>query len=63
MVIAIVFRIRRAAVHAAKIATIRDGDPQIGDLPSELVVKRHVYSLNRKNKNPIRVNEIGRRPK
>jgi len=41
-VIAIVFRIRRAAVHATKIATVRHGDTQIGDLPSELVVKRHV---------------------
>src|ERR1700730_4529553 len=43
IVIAIIFRIRRAAVHAAEIATIRDGDTQIGDLPSELVLKRHVF--------------------
>jgi hypothetical protein len=33
---------RGPAVHATKIATIRDGDAQIGDLSSELVVKRHV---------------------
>src|ERR1700704_662533 len=49
VVIAIVFRVRRAAVHAAKITTVRDGDPQIGDLPSEFVVKRHVHPRSLKN--------------
>lgn len=41
VVVAIVFRVGRAAVNAAKIAAIRDGDAQVGDLPAEFVVKDH----------------------
>jgi hypothetical protein len=62
-VIAIVFRIRGAAVHATEIATIRDRDTQIGDLSSELVVKRHVYSRPLKSKKPDPANGIERGPK
>jgi len=41
-VIAVVFRVGGAAVHATEIAPIRDGDAEIGDLTAEFVVKGHV---------------------
>src|SRR5882672_6200532 len=40
-VVAIVFRVGGAAVDAAEIAAVRDGDAQVGDLPAEFVVKGH----------------------
>ena len=43
--IAIIFRVGGAAVHATEIAAIRDRDAQVGDLPSEFVVKRHVFKI------------------
>ena len=41
IVVAIVFRVGGAAVDAAEIAAVRDGDAQVGDLPAEFVVKGH----------------------
>src|SRR5260370_12843788 len=41
VVIAVVFRVSRAAVDTAKIAAVRDGDAQVGDLAAEFVVKGH----------------------
>ena len=39
--IAVVFGIGGAAVDAAEIATIGDGDAKVGDLAAEFVVKDH----------------------
>src|SRR6266850_460319 len=41
VVVAIVFRVGGAAVDAAEVAAIRDGDAQVGDLPAEFVVQGH----------------------
>src|SRR6266850_787421 len=41
VVIAVVFRVGGAAVDAAKIAAVRDGDAQVGDLAAEFVEKGH----------------------
>ena len=41
VVIAIVFRVGRAAINAPEVAAIRDGDAQVGDLAAEFVVKGH----------------------
>src|SRR5260370_39188935 len=41
VVIAVVFRVGGAAVDATEIATVRDGDAQIGNLTAEFVVKGH----------------------
>ena len=57
VMLAIIFRVGGAAVHATEIAAIGDRDAQVGDLPAEFVVKRHVCfkvtSLVKKQ-NPIR---------
>src|SRR6266849_500142 len=41
VVVAIVLRGGGAAVDAAEITAVRDGDAQVGDLPAEFVVKSH----------------------
>src|SRR6266581_2979698 len=41
VVIAVVFRVGGAAVNAAEVATVRDGNAQVGDLAAEFVVKGH----------------------
>src|ERR1700733_10283945 len=41
VVIAVVFRVGRAAIHAAKIAAVCDRNAQVGDRPSEFVAKSH----------------------
>src|SRR5216683_846523 len=41
VVFAVVFRVSGAAVNAAEIAAVRDGDAQVGDLAAEFVVKGH----------------------
>src|SRR2546427_9215406 len=41
VVIAVIFRVSGAAVDAAEIATVRDGDAQVGDLAAKFVVKCH----------------------
>jgi len=40
-VIAVIFRIGRAAIDAAEIATIRDGNAQVRDLAAESIVEGH----------------------
>src|SRR6266849_2568258 len=42
VVIAVIFGIGRAAIDAAEIAAVRDGDAQVGDLTAEFIVKGHV---------------------
>src|SRR5438552_8029897 len=69
--IAVVFGIGGAAVDAADIATVGDGDAKVGDLPAEFVVKDHgplcllatSTQLSDKTKPPDPVQEIGRSPK
>ena len=41
VMIAVIFRVSGAAVDAAEVATVRDGDAQVGDLAAEFVVKCH----------------------
>src|SRR5207245_952437 len=41
VMIAVVFRVGRAAVDAPEVAAIRDGDAQVSDLAAEFVVKGH----------------------
>ncbi len=41
VVIAVILRIGRAAIDAAKVAAVRNRDAQVRDLPAEFVVKRH----------------------
>src|SRR5258708_11516587 len=52
IVLAVIFRVRGAAIDAAEVAAVGDRDPQVGDLASELVVKGHERCTKRKN--PIR---------
>jgi len=40
-VVAVIFRVGGAAIDAAEIAAVRDGDAQVGDLPTEFVMKGH----------------------
>jgi hypothetical protein len=40
-VVAVIFGVGGAAVNAAEIAAVRDGDAQVGDLATEFVVKGH----------------------
>src|ERR1700732_3952057 len=39
--LAVVFWVRRAAVHAAEIAAVGNRNAQVGDLPAEFVLKGH----------------------
>src|SRR5580704_468359 len=41
VVVAVIFRVGRAAVDAAEIAPVRDRNTQVGDLPAEFVEKGH----------------------
>src|SRR6266852_505894 len=41
IVVAIVFRVGGAAIDAAEVTAIRDGNAQVGNLPAEFVVKGH----------------------
>jgi hypothetical protein len=41
VVVAIVFRVGRAAVDATEIAAVRNRNAQVGDLPAEFVMKGH----------------------
>src|ERR1700676_5300420 len=41
VVIAVVFRIGRSAVHAAEVAAVRNRDAQVRNLPAEFIVKGH----------------------
>ncbi len=52
IVLAVIFGVGGAAIDAAEVAAIGDRDAQVGDLASELVVKRHQHGP--KKKNPIR---------
>src|SRR5580704_7252831 len=75
IMVAIVLRIGGAAIDAAEIATIRDGDAQVGDLAAEFVVQgRHMSHIldaaprvlgakELKTKPPDPVLGIGRPPK
>src|SRR5579859_2153806 len=41
VMVAVILGIGGAAVHAAEVAAVRDRDAQVGDLPTEFVVKGH----------------------
>jgi hypothetical protein len=41
IVIAVIFRVGGAAVHATEIAAIRNGDAEVGDLAAEFVMQGH----------------------
>src|SRR6267154_1021554 len=45
IVIAIIFRIGRAAIHAAEIAAVGHRDAQVGNLAPEFVVQEHQIAL------------------
>src|SRR6266849_9396473 len=64
-VIAIIFRVGGAAIHAPEIAAIRDGDAKVGYLAAEFIVKGHVSGAGspKNQKARIRVLGIGRRRK
>src|SRR5580704_15100766 len=47
VVISIIFRVSGAAIDAAKIAAVGDGDAEVGDLAAEFVVKGHGLSTSR----------------
>jgi len=69
VVVAIVFGIGGAAVDAAEVTAIGDGDAQVGDLASEFVVKSHCAlratfeTFSFPKIKPDSVNGIGRCPK
>ena len=61
--IAVIFRVSRAAVDAPEIAAVRDRNAQVGDLPSEFVEKSHATFLagrDRLNSCPFPKNKIAR---
>jgi hypothetical protein len=64
-VVAVILRIGRAAIHAAKIASIRDRNSQIRNLSPEFVVKRHRHRLpaQKTKKARIRWLDVGHRRK
>jgi hypothetical protein len=41
VVIAVIFGIGRAAINAPEVATVRDRNPQVGDLPAKFIEKGH----------------------
>src|SRR5260221_6215565 len=52
IVLAVIFGVGGAAIDAAEVAAVGDRDAEVGDLASELVVKRHQRGPEKKN--PIR---------
>ena len=48
----IVFRVGRTAVDTTKVATIRDGNAQVGDLAAKTVVESHCQLGQKKTPNP-----------
>src|SRR5205814_6666869 len=48
VMVAIIFRVGRAAIHTPEVAPVRHGNPQVRNLPPEFVLQAHLAPKNKK---------------